>query len=204
MFFENTVEPETLELLRALLALAELQDFALVGGTALALQLGHRKSIDLHFFTQTDFAATKLIDAVSSNLDTVVTGQDPFSLNCEISGVKVDLLRHRHPLISDLVTQDGITLWSIEEIAAAKILAITNRGAKKDFYDLVEIMRTIPLETIFNLFEKKYSFADRFIALKSLSWFEDADEEPDPISLRELSWPDVKNSVISALKRRSL
>lgn len=203
MLHSNAIEPETLELLKALVILPEFENFALVGGTGLALQLGHRLSIDLDFFTQNDFSTERVVEVLESNFDLVVSGRAPFSLNCLINGIKVDIIRHRYPLLSELVVEDGVTIWSIEDIAAAKISAITSRGAKKDFFDLVEILKHMPLESVLSLFEEKYPSAERFMAMKSLSWFEDAEMEPDPMVLNELCWPNVKETVLESLRKIS-
>lgn len=200
MLHEESIEPKTLDLLRQLANLAELKDFALVGGTGLALQLGHRKSVDLDFFSRGEFSVEALIEVLESNFDLSVTGREAFSLNCRINDVKVDFLRHRYALLSEIVLVEGIPIWSVEDIAAAKISAITNRGAKKDFYDLVEILKKRSLDSVLALYEKKYPSGDRFLAMKSLNWFEDADEEPDPMTLAGNSWTEVKDSVLTALK----
>lgn len=200
MLYDQTIESKTLDLLRELAALPELKRFALVGGTALALQLGHRRSIDLDFFTQSDFDVDRLLEALESKFEIKITGREAFSLNCRINEVKVDFLRYRYPLLTEFHLADGFAFWSIEDIAAAKISAITNRGAKKDFYDLVELLETMSLDSVLSLYDRKYPSADRFMAIKSLSWFEDAEEEPDPISLREITWSEVKERVLVALK----
>lgn len=200
MLHYEGIEAETLGLLKRLVTLPELEPFALVGGTGLALQLGHRLSVDLDFFTREDFDREKLESALEKNFSFEVLGRDSFSLNCMVDRIKVDFIRHHYLLVRELVTEDGITLWSVEDIAAAKISAITKRGAKKDFYDLAEILKHIPLDSVLSLFEKKYPSAERFMAMKSLCWFEDADEEPDPISLRKISWEEVEGMVLKAVK----
>ena len=203
MLHYEAIQPETLDLLRALAPLPVFDDFALVGGTGLALQLGHRLSVDLDFFTPNDFRTDHVVEALDPNFELVVTGRAAYSLNCQINGIKVDILRHRYVLLKDPVVDDGIKLWSIEDIAAAKISAITNRGAKKDFYDLVEILSVISLDSVLSFFEKKYPSAERFMAMKSLSWFENAESEPDPIALTGLSWVEVKETVLESLNKIS-
>ncbi|MDA0349939.1 MAG: nucleotidyl transferase AbiEii/AbiGii toxin family protein [Verrucomicrobia bacterium] len=197
----EAIQPEALDLLRALAPLPAFEDFALVGGTSLALQLGHRLSVDLDFFTPNDFSTDHVLEVLEPHFDLVVTGRAAYSLNCLINGIKVDILRHRYVLLKDLVVEGGIKLWSIEDIAAAKISAITNRGAKKDFYDLVAILSVMPLDSVLSCFEKKYPSGERFMAMKSLSWFEDAESEPDPITLAELNWEEVKETVLESLKK---
>lgn len=200
MLHYQGIEAGTLDVLKRLVELAELEPFALVGGTGLALQSGHRLSIDLDFFSSKDFDREELEAALENHFQMEVIGRASFTLNCRLDGIKVDFIRHRYPLIGNLVLEDGIKLWSIEDIAAAKISAITKRGAKKDFYDLVEILNYVPLESVLSLFEKKYPSAERFLALKSLTWFEDAEEEPDPVTLRPISWMEIKKVVLKAIQ----
>lgn len=199
MLFYEGIETETLGLLKQLVAFPELESFALVGGTGLALQLGHRLSVDLDFFTRDEFDREKLEESLASTFSLKILGRDTYSLNCLLDGIKVDFIRHRYPLLENLVIEDQITLWSVVDIAAAKISAITKRGAKKDFYDLVEILKHISLESVLSAYEKKYPSGERFMAMKSLNWFEDADEEPDPISLRNISWGEVKDTILIAV-----
>ena len=106
-------------------------------------------------------------------------------------------------LLNDLVIEDRIKLWSIEDIGAAKISAISNRGAKKYFFDIPEILSKMPLDSVLSCFEKKYPSAERFMAMQSLSWFEDAENEPDPIILTELKWAEVKARILESLKKIS-
>lgn len=201
MLHYEAIEPKTLDLLKALAALPGFEEFAFVGGTGLALQLGHRLSIDLDFFTQDEFQVETVVEELESNFDLNLTGKDRYSLNCRINDIKVDIIRHPYALVNKLVVEDGLSIWSIEDIAAAKISAITSRGAKKDFFDITEILKHIPLEEALNLFEKKYPSAERFMAMKSLSWFEDAERDPDPIVLNDLTWRKVKETIQEALRK---
>lgn len=200
MLHYEAIESGTLELLKELSSLPVLKDFALVGGTGLALQLGHRLSVDLDFFTLRAFSVDDVLASLEANFEVVVVGRAEQSLNCMINGVKADLMQHRYALLKEVLVDEPIRLWSIEDIAAAKISAISNRGAKKDFYDVVEILTQMPMDTILSCFERKYPSAERFMAIKSLSWFEDAECEPDPISLKGLEWSEVKHAILESLK----
>ena len=144
-----------------------------------------------------------MVDVLDLNFDLLITGRDPYSLNCRINGIKVDMIRHRYALVNDLVIEDGLTIWSIEDIAASKISAITNRGAKKDFFDLFEILKHISLDSVLEAFEKKYPFAEKFMAMKSLSWFEDAEGDPDPVTFHDHNWMKVKETVREELRKIS-
>lgn len=199
MLHYEGIEADTWDLLKRLVALPVLKPFALVGGTGLALQYGHRLSVDLDFFTVEDFDRDQLEHTLEETFEIKILGRDGFSLNCTVDGIKVDFIRHRYPLLGDLIVEDGIDIWSAKDIAAAKVSAITKRGAKKDFFDLAELLKHFSLEEALSFYEQKYPVAERFMALKSLSWFEDAEGDPDPKSLRERSWDEVKATVLKAV-----
>ncbi|GAA5484472.1 hypothetical protein Hsar01_03716 [Haloferula sargassicola] len=82
-----------------------------------------------------------------------------------------------------------------------KLNAITNRGAKKDFFDLVRILDEMSLEQALELFEGKYSNTDRFVAIRCLAWFADAESEPDPVTPAGPTWLEVKRRISAALAR---
>ncbi len=109
-----------------------LRDFALGGGTSLALRLGHRLSVDLDFFTTGEFSTEEVFEKLELSAATV-TGRAVNSLTVDAGGVKLDLLRHAYPVLSPDEVIDGITLISLPDLAAMKLYAIANRGSKKDF-----------------------------------------------------------------------
>ncbi|MES2923241.1 MAG: nucleotidyl transferase AbiEii/AbiGii toxin family protein [Verrucomicrobiota bacterium] len=178
-------------LLARLAPLDVLQDFALGGGTSLALRFGHRWSVDLDFFTTSEFSPEELFEKLALDRATV-TGRAPNSLTVDADGVKLDLLRHAYPTLEPAERIDGVLLVSLPDLAAMKLNAIANRGAKKDFYDLAELLEHFTLQQMIGFFAEKYPSTDPFTAIRSLAWFEDAEQEPDPVSLDGLSWSRVK------------
>mgnify|MGYP006106907273 CR=1 FL=1 len=90
---------------------------------------------------------------------------------------------------------------SLEEIAAMKIKAICNRGCKEDFYDIYHLLDHFILSEILKMFSVKYTNTDSFFAEKSLVYFEDADLEPNPNSIIDLSWNDVKFDLKNRVNR---
>lgn len=94
---------------------------------------------------------------------------------------------------------DGVTLVSLPDLAAMKLNAIANRGSKKDFFDLTEFLDQLPLQRMIGFFERKYPATDPFTVIRSLAWFEDAEMEPDPVSLRGVTWDRVKARVSEAV-----
>ena len=136
MLQTQAVEPRTLELLKELMLKDYLKQFVLVGGTALALQIGHRKSIDLDMFTVKDFDSEKLVPKLLKEYNLVPLLQMPQTLICEINGVKVDFIRFKYSFMRPIVKVGRIRMLSLEDIAPMKLDAITGRGNKKDFFDL--------------------------------------------------------------------
>lgn len=197
----GAVHPATLELLSDLMNLPELRSFALVGGTALALYKGHRISIDLDLFTQDPFDAELLLADIRSLLapqrDIERIGIARNTLNLALDGIKTDLLRFDYPLLEPVQTIERVRLFSLPDIAAMKLSAIAGRGAKKDFYDLDCLLGEYTLRELFAWFEAKFG-GDVFHLRKSIVYFDDADTEPDPVSLRNASWNDVKSRIRAA------
>lgn len=109
-------------------------------------------------------------------------------------------LRHDYPLLAQPEVLEGIRMLSVLDVAAMKLNAIVNRGAKKDFYDLHTLLRHYPLPTLLDAYRRKYPNAEPFLLVRSLSFFEDAESEPDPVPLAGQSWPDVKDRVIRAVR----
>ena len=196
----RTVNPSTLELLKTLMQCKSLKSFFLVGGTALALHLGHRISIDLDLFFNKDFETVDILQELRNDLEfTVIMQKDKNSLiinarkrNSDNEFVKIDFLKYPYPLINKVREIDGLNLLSVEDIIAMKLSAIANRGAKKDFFDIYELLKTYSMSDMFKLFSKKYPEIAHFHILKSLTYFDDAETEFDPISLNNTSWKQVK------------
>lgn len=197
----RTVYPKTLELLKELMKMNELQDFFLVGGTALALQLGHRISVDIDLFTQNDFDTAKLFNQLNSKFRVNDKTEDINTLNINIipveskNIVKVDLIKYAYPLINPIKEIDDIRLLSIEDIIPMKLSAVAGRGSKKDFYDIYYLLQQYTFKQMFDLFEQKFINANKFHVLKSLTYFEDAEIEPNPQTIKEFNWDNLKEQI---------
>lgn len=190
-------------LLRSLSPDPALEHFALGGGTSLALRFGHRLSVDLDFFTTEDFDPEALLLDAGFPSEPLVLGRSAGSLALECGGVKVEFLRHRYPLLEPAQQIGAVRLLSLADVTAMKLNAIANRGSKKDFFDLVRILDKTRLEEALDLFEHKYSNTDRFVAIRSLAWFEDAEGEPDPEAPGGPTWSEVKRAVTTNLAELS-
>lgn len=199
MLYLSTVESTTLELLKRLQQLPVLSNTRLVGGTALALQLGHRKSIDLDFFGQINVNSQELREALQT-LGMLTVFSDSKNIHIYVlNGVKIDIVNYTYPWIDDVVCKDGIRLASPKDIAAMKITAIEGRGTKKDFVDIYFLLKTYSLNNILDFYAQKYSDSSSFMAMKSLAYFEDAEEDPMPYMFVDVSWDEIKRSILSHL-----
>ncbi len=202
MLHTKTVEPNILELLKSLMRKDYLQQFVLVGGTALALQIGHRKSIDLDLFTIQDFNSDYLIPVLLKDYDLKPVLQLPQTLICTVNSVKVDFIRFKYPFIRPIIQEEGIRMLSIEDIAPMKLDAITGRGSKKDFFDLYFLLQRYDIETLFSFYLEKYPHQTTFHVARSLSYFVDAESSPDPMVFdKKVTWTKVKKAIIKEIQK---
>ena len=201
MLFYDTIESGTLDLLKKILSESFFERCRLVGDTALALQYGHRKSIDLVFFVFFESDAMLVRSILQKIGRYQVVQESNFIFQYIVDGVKVDFVNYLYPWISPKVEEDALVLASPKDIAAMKLSAITNRGTKKDFIDLYELLDHFTLEQMFGFYREKYTDAIPFMTLKSLTWFEDAEEDPMPFMLRDYSWDDVKEKIVAEVNR---
>ena len=201
MLHLETIEPKTLELLRKLQSLSIFENSRLVGGTALALQLGHRKSIDLDIFGK--IAATpEEIQETCSEVGSFEISKTSKNINIYwVDGIKVDCVNYPYEWLEECRVLDGVRLASISDIASMKISAIINRGTKKDFIDLHFLLKEMSLNHILDLYDQKYTDGSRFIAIKNLTYFEDAESDPMPYMFEDVTWEDVKKSIIAAVQK---
>lgn len=199
MLQTQAVEPGTLEILKKLMEVPELSNFQLVGGTALSLLYGHRLSVDLDLFSSTEFDNTSIAQALEKNFAgfTYRSVSNPIGLFGFIDGVKVDLIKHHHhPLIDAITVTDGIRFTSIPDIMGMKIAAIMKRGVKKDFWDIAELLNHYSVEDFITHYTKKYPSQQLLVSVPfAMTYFDDAEESEDPISLKGQTWEAVKKSI---------
>jgi hypothetical protein len=195
------VAPRTLELLKELMALPALEQFVLVGGTNLALRLGHRLSIDFDLFTEREFDTEYLYSQLEQAFSGCeLVGSRPGMLFTFVENIKTDLIRLPYPLIQPIEIIDGIRMASMADIAAMKLAAVSQRGAKKDFWDVAELLDHFTLTDMVAFFKQKYGHRDAFYVLRSLVYFEDAESSKDPDVLKPASWQTVKQKIEQRVK----
>ncbi len=201
MLQTRTVEPGTLGLLKQLMAMPQLDSFFLVGGTALALQYGHRFSVDLDLFTTEPFDKEALLEVLNQEFSVSVESESKNIYITYINDVKVDFVKVAYPRLFPLIEMDGIRMLEIRDLAPMKLNAVTGRGTKKDFYDIYFLLKIMPVTEIIDLFRKKFSQHEVFHVIKSLSYFEDAEGYADPVVFdKNLSWETVKSTIQKAVK----
>ena len=195
----GTVEPHTLDILNELMLIPELKDFNLVGGTALSLYFGHRRSIDLDLFSTSEFSNESLIKPLEEKFPgfSYRNTHNPIGLFGSIDGIKVDFVKHhQHPLIEGIVMEDGIRLLSKPDIMAMKIAAILRRAVKKDFWDIAELLKYYSVQDFINFYTKKYPSQQLLISIPhALTYFIDAEESEEPVSLNGQTWKSVKKLI---------
>jgi len=189
----EAIYPGTLELLKKLMKLPGLDNFYLVGGTALALRIGHRISVDLDLFSHVEFSTQELISEIELLGSMKIIGEARNILNVVIDGVEVDIIRHNYPLLEEIEIIDGLRLISKKDIAAMKLSTIARRGSKKDFYDVYFILQEFSIEELFEFYKLKYKSREMFHLVKSLVYFGEADLEPAPEMLIDVDWSNVKS-----------
>jgi predicted nucleotidyltransferase component of viral defense system len=200
MLREETVEPSTLGLLKKIVALPEIKPFRLVGGTALSLLLGHRKSIDLDFFTDQPLEKGILIPALEAVFGRIIPTNEisKHIYQCIIQDVKVDFVSVRDPFLNPIRIVDNIPFADIKDLIALKLNAVKGRGVKKDFWDIAKLLETYSFENLFQFYHDRYSYDDTFAVIRSVIYFTDAENMINPESLDGMTWEEVKRTITKA------
>ena len=185
--------------------------FYLAGGTALALQIGHRTSVDFDFYTPRTFdpgvlyrklkEAIPMISPVHTAKETLMVGIPEKKERIEMS-----FFRYDYPLLRPLMITEYLDLVSVEDIAAMKIIAIVQRGTKRDFVDIYYLLKRYNLETLLKMTTQKYSAFNRYIGLRGLTYFEDAeiDKSRGRLELFEkLEWDSVKKNIAQTVAQHA-
>lgn len=206
-FYPNTLPPKTAQLLDKIHRLQPefLKSFYLSGGTGLSLQIGHRQSEDLDFFSTKSFNSLLLEKEVATLGPLTNTELATGTVNTYIDGVRLQFLEYQYPLIEPFANWQKIQLSSVLDIACTKLQTVSMRGGKKDFVDLFFLFDIYSLPVLLEKAKTKYSTVDYSQAhiLKSLVYFEDAEAQPMPRMLKNVSWKEIKTRMISEVKNTS-
>lgn len=203
MLFKETVETSTLELLKSIMLDTAFDSFYLVGGTALSLMIGHRKSIDLDLFTSNSFDTQELIDHLRLKYKFELDYVSKNTVKGELRGVQLDFITHQYPLIEEVIEVEGFRIATSLEIAAMKLNAITSNGTRiKDFIDIAFLSSYYTLNTMLKAYETKYK-SNKIIALKSLTYFSEINvyEPIIYLSQKPVSWSIIENRIIEMVDK---
>ena len=196
----EVLSAEQRDVLRRLAAHAAEFSFYLGGGTAVAIHLGHRQSVDLDWFTRgrIERPAELARDFQDRGLELQVESVERGTLHGSLGGVRLSFLEFGYPLLQSPVHWRPFhcDVAAIDDLAAMKLLAVAQRGSKKDFLDVYAFARQgLSLERMLELYRQKFSVADVSRVLYSLCYFDDADSEPMPRMLTDVAWTEVKTSL---------
>jgi len=197
----NILDKKRLEVLKRLGFTRELKMY-LAGGTALALQIGHRTSVDFDFYIPKNFKKGELKLHFKNNfknykIKILRDFDDTFEIN--INGISLSCFYYPYKLIKKKVLVEGIEIADIEDITAMKLVAVSQRGTKRDFVDVYYLIKKFGLPKILKLTDKKYPEFDVYCGLRGLMYFDDADNDKEigriKIFDKKLKWVDVKKYI---------
>lgn len=196
----ETIDARTKRVLESLGETDFIKDFYLAGGTAMALQIGHRKSIDLDWFSKKEFSNMELKYVLSGlGLGRLkIYSEDEKTLNVDLHGVKTSFFEYKYRTLFPFEKYGkNVNLASMADIACMKIDAISSRGSKKDFIDLYFMLQKYSLKELLDFFDKKYKEIEynHLHILKSLIYFQDAENDPMPLMLKKIDWEGIKKKI---------
>ena len=194
----KAVEAPILELIKSLQSKPYLRGFYLVGGTALALHLNHRKSVDIDLFSDFDFDSAVILEQIQQDFSFQLYLSASNTLKGFIGEINVDLLAHRYELIAEPETIQEVNVLSEPDIIAMKLNAISTSGQRsKDFIDIFYLLNNYDLGRMLGFYQKKYRQENVGHILKSLIYFEDVDLADWPVLIEnpKLRWIDVRKRI---------
>lgn len=202
MLHKETIEPGTLELLKSLQSEPELGKFNLVGGTSLALQIGHRKSIDLDLFTNEAFNLDELASMLVDKYNLKISYARKQTLKGFINNVMIDCIRFDYPHLENPRTIDGVRLESIPDIIAMKLSAIAQNGTRiKDYIDVAYLSSLYTLDEMLDFYQRKYPNANIMMPTKALTYFNDIDFEESIVMINgNFCWEKIADRLIKMVQ----
>ena len=195
MLHKETVETSTLELLKSLQSEPILAPFNLVGGTSLALRLGHRKSVDLDLFSKEDFDLQEVKELLVNKYNLKVGYEKGKTLKGFIGKVMVDFIRYGYPHIQPIETEEGIRLESLPDIVAMKLSSICDNGSRiKDFIDIAYLSNLYSFGEMLQFYTQKFPSSNPIVPTKSLVYFDDINFDEDVVMMQgKLDWKIIVN-----------
>ena len=175
-----------------------IRPFYLAGGTALALQIGHRRSIDFDFFTEGDFDTARVVQHLRKIGKFELFDRSEDTLNGTVNDVQISFFSYEYPLLDGLHRHMKLLIADMFDIALMKLEAISGRGSKKDFIDLFFLFKHFSMSLLLLKYPQKYGIeiSNHYHLLKSLVYFEDAENQPMPTMLQNVLWEDIKKKIV--------
>lgn len=197
----HTAEPILVSTLRQLMEQPFLDEFYLVGGTALALQIGHRTSVDIDLFTHINYSPLDLNDELIETFGNIYqkTSNNRSMLFSYLNDIKVDFVNNKTPLLYPLIIEENIRMADIRDIATLKMNAIYGRGSKKDFIDLYVLLEKFSVEELVELFHKKFPNVAIGQLLISMYYFGNAEQDAMPKLFISTNWEKIKKIIASKI-----
>jgi hypothetical protein len=202
MLHKETVDSSILELLKSLQSKEYLKGFYLVGGTALALYIGHRKSVDIDLFSNFGFDVTLMLENINQDYPFQVFSSSANTLRGSIGNVKTDIIAHRYQYVKEPVSLDNLFILSEEDIIAMKLNAIMTSGQRaRDFIDIYFLLEKYDIADMVRFYKTKYAQENEGPVLKSLIYFDDVDSSDWPVLIRNsgLKWGGIKKRIESVV-----
>ncbi|OGM15249.1 hypothetical protein A2V56_04085 [Candidatus Woesebacteria bacterium RBG_19FT_COMBO_42_9] len=181
----------------------------LAGGTGLALQLGHRTSLDFDFYSKIRFDPQLLAASFQEkSKDLKINSIVKDTLILTVDGVSFSLFYYPYKMIGKKVKVESINVASIQDIAAMKLVAVAMRGKRRDFIDIYYLLKKYSLKDLLGFVKTKYPSFEEMMVLKGLIYFEDAEDEDLARGIKVLakhfSWEDAKKKILQEVKRYQL
>lgn len=171
---KRVVEEKVFEILKKIMTDEDLTNFFLVGGTALALSIGHRISIDLDLFTRDDINVNFLQKKLLSDYNFKISYKEKNTIKGYIEDVKVDFIKYDYPFIKNISNIDNIRILSLEDIASMKLSTILDNGTRvKDFVDIAYLSTKFSLNQMIEFYSMKFDHINPILIVKSLLYHED-------------------------------
>jgi hypothetical protein len=203
-FYFSVLNPKQLRLLKKLKFLKKY-GFYLAGGTGLALQIAHRTSLDFDFYTKKKFDSKKIFQSLEKKFKNVILlGKAEDTLIVKINDVAVSFFRYPYPLIFPTIEiKDLPPLASRQDISAMKVIAISDRGTKRDFIDIYFLLKEFSLKEIMDFVKKKYPNFNIYFGLRGLTYFVDAEKKQKRrlYLIHFVSWNKIKKFLIEKVKK---
>ena len=200
MLQRDAIRPDTLDTLKLIQSQSELSGTRLVGGTALALQLGHRLSIDIDLFGIWDRELD--LHEVLERCGSVIAEHRTQNIHVfNVNEIKVDVVYYEYEWLSSPVEVEGVRMALVNDIAPMKLEAINSRGSKMDFIDMAFLLEKFSLNEILEWYKAKYPKGSEYLVLRSLVYFDDAEDDPMPLMLKPMDWESAKERIRDAVRK---